>query len=133
MVNRFHSPSNGNSLFWYSFDIGLVHIVYYSTEHDFRRLSSQYKWLEQDLRSIDRIRIPWILVTAHRPMYSSLIGIHLIQIMLQLNIEPLLYKYHVDLNLHGHTHSYGRTCPMYQHKCIDDGITQVLIGMVGMI
>ncbi|CAF3281630.1 unnamed protein product [Rotaria socialis] len=108
-----------------------VHVVYYSTEHDFRRSSPQYKWLEQDLRSIDRIRTPWLIVTSHRPMYSSLIGIDLIQIMLQLYIEPLLYKYHVDLNLYGHIHSYERTCPMYQHKCIDDGITQVLIGMGG--
>ncbi|CAF3303126.1 unnamed protein product [Rotaria sp. Silwood2] len=59
MVHRFHSPSNGNSLFWYSFDVGPVHIVYYSTEHDFRHTSPQYVWLENDLRSICSIRSPY--------------------------------------------------------------------------
>ncbi|CAF1496002.1 unnamed protein product [Adineta steineri] len=51
--------------------------------------------------------------------------------MLQLYIEPLLYKYHVDINFYAHIHSYERTCPMYQHRSIDDGITQILIGMAG--
>jgi hypothetical protein len=27
MVRRFHSPSNGNGLFWYSFDVGPIHIL----------------------------------------------------------------------------------------------------------
>ncbi|CAF2481952.1 unnamed protein product [Rotaria sp. Silwood2] len=42
MVHCFHSPSNGNGLFRYSFDVGPIHIIYYSTEHDFRRSSLQY-------------------------------------------------------------------------------------------
>jgi hypothetical protein len=131
VVHRFHSPSNGNGLFWYSFDIGPIHVVYFSTEHDFRRSSVQYAWLEQDLRSVNRSRTPWLIVGEHRPMYSSLVGVDLIEMMLQLYIEPLLYKYHVDLNLYAHIHSYERTCPMYQQRCVDDGITQVLIGMGG--
>ncbi|CAF1689638.1 unnamed protein product, partial [Adineta ricciae] len=51
MVHRFHSPSNGNGLFWYSFEIGPIHVVYYSTEHDFLPSSAQYDWIEKDLRS----------------------------------------------------------------------------------
>ena len=51
--------------------------------------------------------------------------------MLQLYIEPLLYKYHVDLCLVAHIHSYERTCPVYQNKCVKDGVTHVLIGMGG--
>jgi len=64
-------------------------------------------------------------------MYSSLAYVDLIKEKLQLYIEPLLYKYHVDLNLYGHIHSYERTCPMYNNTCVSDGITQVLIGMGG--
>ncbi|CAF0977712.1 unnamed protein product [Adineta ricciae] len=131
MVHRFHSPSNGNGLFWYSFDIGPVHIVYYSTEHDFRRSSPQYNWLENDLRSVNRTRTPWLIVGSHRPMYTSLVVIDLVGLMLQLYIEPLLYTYQVDLNLYAHIHSYERTCSMYQHQCVENGITQVLIGMGG--
>ncbi|CAF1112961.1 unnamed protein product [Adineta steineri] len=133
MVHRFHSPSNGNSLFWYSFDVGPVHVTYYSTEHDFRYSSPQYTWLENDLRSVNRTRTPWIIVGAHRPMYASETDEpqDFIKIMLQVYLEPLFYKYHVDVNLFAHKHSYERTCPMYKERCISDGITHVLIGMAG--
>jgi acid phosphatase type 7 len=131
VVHRFHSPSNGNGLFWYSFDVGPVHVVYYSTEHDFRRPSEQYRWLENDLRSVDRQQTPWLIVGGHRPMYSSLVGVDLIRVMLQLHVEPLLYKYHVDLNMFAHIHSYERTCPMYQQRCVSDGVTHILMGMGG--
>ncbi|CAF3957658.1 unnamed protein product [Rotaria magnacalcarata] len=134
MVHRFHSPSNGNSLFWYSFDVGPVHVVYYSTEHDFRRSSPQYAWIEQDLRLVNRSRTPWLIVGSHRQMYTSeleSIAEHEITMMLQLYLEPLFYQYRVDVNLFAHRHSYERSCPMYQKKCVADGITHVLIGMAG--
>jgi len=131
MVYRFHSPSNGNGLFWYSFDIGPIHVVYYSTEHDFLSNSSQYAWLEKDLASVDRSRTPWLIVGGHRPMYSSFIGTDLIREKLQEYIEPLFYKYHVDLHLFAHIHSYERSCKMFANKCVEDGITNVLIGMGG--
>ncbi|CAF3702659.1 unnamed protein product [Rotaria sp. Silwood1] len=133
MVHRFNAPSNGNGLFWYSFDVGPTHIVYYSTEHDFRHTSPQYSWLEQDLCSVNRSRTPWLIVGSHRPMYASETDepYDFIKLMLQLYLEPLFYKYHVDLNLFAHKHSYERTCPMFQQKCVDDGITHILIGMAG--
>lgn len=130
-VHRFTGPSNGNGLFWYSFNLGPIHILFYSTEHDFRRGSEQYQWIEKDLEQVNSNETPWIIVTSHRPMYSSLVGVDLIALMLRLHIEPLLYKHHVDLNLFPHIHSYERTCPMYQSKCVDDGIRHVLIGMGG--
>ncbi len=54
MVHRFHSPTNGNGLFWYSFDVGPVHILFFSTEHDYLPKSTQYEWIENDLRSVNR-------------------------------------------------------------------------------
>jgi hypothetical protein len=134
MVHRFHSPSNGNGLFWYSFNVGPVHILYYSTEHDFLPTSPQYTWIEKDLSSVDRSVTPWVIVGSHREMYTSednSAGETQITQMLQLHIEPLLYKYHADLNLFAHRHSYERTCPMYQNKCVSDGVIHVLIGMAG--
>jgi hypothetical protein len=55
-----------------------------------------------------------------------------ISAMLQLHLEPLFYKYKIDVNLFGHLHAYERSCPMYQKKCVDDGITNALIGMAGI-
>ena len=133
MVRRFRSPSNGNGLFWYSFDVGPVHIVYYSTEHDFLPSSQQHTWLEQDLRSVNRSRTPWLVVGSHRPMYTSItrdVGDPITK-MLQLSLESMFYQYGVDINLFAHIHSYERTCPMYQQRCVDGGVTHVLIGMAG--
>ncbi|CAF2953426.1 unnamed protein product [Rotaria sp. Silwood2] len=133
IVHRFHSPSNGNGLFWYSFDVGPVHVVCYSTEHDFLPSSPQYVWIERDLSSVDRTRTPWIIVGSHRHMYSSIVRDvgDPTKAMLQRYLEPVFYKYHVDINLFGHIHFYERSCPMYQEKCVHDGIVHVLVGMAG--
>ena len=134
MVHRFHSPSNGNGLFWYSFDVGPVHVIYFSTEHDFRSTSPQYAWILKDLQSVNRSRTPWIVVGGHRHMYTSeveSVGEGEIRAMLQMYLEPIFYEYHVDVNLFAHRHSYERSCPMFGGKCVADGITHVLIGMAG--
>src|SRR4051812_9501031 len=111
MVRRFHSPSNGNGLFWYSFDVGPIHILIYSTEHDFQQSSTQYHWIEHDLQSVNRSRTPWIIIGSHRPMFTSEIDPPdlLVSAQLQLHLEPLFYKYHVDVNLFAHLHAYERS------------------------
>lgn len=133
MVHRYHSPSNGNGLFWYSFDVGPIHVLYYSTEHDFRRTSPQYRWIDKDLRSVNRSNTPWLIVGSHRHMYTSESEspVDLIKLMLRLYLEPLFYQFHVDVNLYAHRHSYERSCPMFQSLCTPDGIVQMLIGMAG--
>ena len=134
MVHRFHSPSNGNGLFWYSFDVGPVHILYFSTEHDYLPNSIQYEWIENDLRSVNRSLTPWLIVGSHRQMYETKedsVGEDIVAAHLREYLEPVFYKYHVDLNLFAHSHSYDRTCPMYKEKCVADGVTNILIGMAG--
>ena len=85
----------------------------------------------KDLRSVNRSRTPWIIVGSHRPMYASIRDnahdFDYIALMLQFHLEPLFYRYHVDVNLFAHRHSYERTCPMYQERCVSDGITNVLM------
>jgi len=34
-----------------------------STEHDTRKGSTQYKWMENDLKAIDRKITPWLVFT----------------------------------------------------------------------
>jgi hypothetical protein len=38
---------------WWAYDVGLIHMVGISTEHDFSIGSPQYLWLENDLKSVD--------------------------------------------------------------------------------
>ena len=42
-----------------------------STEHNFEPDSRQYKWLENDLKKIDRKKTPWVIFGGHRAMYAS--------------------------------------------------------------
>ena len=134
MYNRFTMPSNGNSLYWYSFNSGLTHVIQFSTEHDYTYLSDQYKWIEQDLKQVNRSETPYIIVTGHRPMYTSeqpYADDFKISVNMQEALEDLFYTYGVDLALWGHYHSYERTCPVYKRKCDKDGITHIVVGTAG--
>jgi len=142
-VQRFRSPSNGSgkkgaasnregsgssgaleksgvdvassSVLWYSFDSGAVHVVTLSTEHDVTPGSLQHSWLESDLASVNREETPWIVLTAHRMLYTTQLcedGDFDRSLELRAALEPLLLAYRVNLVLVGHQHSYERTCPI---------------------
>ena len=40
----------------------MVHFIMMSTEHDYRDGSRQYKWLENDLKNVDRKKTPWVVL-----------------------------------------------------------------------
>ena len=62
--------SNGDSRnFWYSYDIGGMHVVSSSSEHDYSSPDSpQMQWLAQDLEKAvaNRDKVPWIVVAIHK-------------------------------------------------------------------
>ena len=53
---------------WWSYDIGLIHFVGMSTEHNYTNGSEQWYWLKADLESVDRDKTPWIIFGGHRAM-----------------------------------------------------------------
>ena len=106
MVHRFHSPSNGNGLFWYSFDVGPTHILIFSTEHDFQQSSVQYNWIEHDLQSVNRTRTPWIIIGSHRPMYTS-----------EIDYPDLLVSAHLQVHLEHYSINIRLTL-IYLHICM---------------
>ncbi|KAG2393231.1 hypothetical protein C9374_009808 [Naegleria lovaniensis] len=131
--HRFFMPLRNNSNFghnmWYSFEYGPITFVSISTETNYPEnffpeyvfKGDQLAWLEQTLAKIDRKRTPWVIVTGHRPIYSSAVGYsnsHGIpdgqSVPVQQAFEDLLVKYHVDIMLVGHVHSYERTYPVYK-------------------
>lgn len=104
---------------YYSFDMGVVHFVYMSTETNFLPGSNQYRFLKQDLERVDRGKTPFVVVQGHRPMYTSSSGhkdAPLRQRMVE-HIEPLLVKNKVSLALWGHVHRYERFCPLNNFTC----------------
>ena len=68
---RFNASTNGNSIFWYSFDFNMVHFVMLSSEHNYSANAPGRVWLESDLKNVDRTETPWLIVNIHRPLYES--------------------------------------------------------------
>ncbi|XP_017870563.1 PREDICTED: acid phosphatase type 7 isoform X4 [Drosophila arizonae] len=143
-VNRFSMPGGTDNLF-YSFNLGPVHFigfsteVYYFTQYGIKPIVMQYDWLERDLieatKPENRAQRPWIITYGHRPMYCSndngddcanhetvvrkgLPGLNF------FGLEPLFYKYGVDVELWAHEHCYERMWPMYNYTVYNGSLTE---------
>eukprot|EP00729_Bicosta_minor_P004824 gene4824-10080_t len=139
---------------------GGVHVVVLSSEHDWRSNGSrQYTWLENDLKGVNRVETPWIVIATHRMtdlepdvfplkfipfLFPTMIlvyttqlneeGDYLVSLGFRENVEPLLKEYKVNLMLVGHQHSYERSCPVYNGTCAKDGMsgtTHMVVGSAG--
>ncbi|EQC32020.1 hypothetical protein SDRG_10219 [Saprolegnia diclina VS20] len=134
MVHRFHAPTNGHGLFWYSFAYGPITVVQMSSEHNFLPGSVQHQWLNATLAAIDRRTTPWVVLTAHRMMYTTQIGEAKdlrVSKHFRAAIEPLLRQYKVNLVLAGHQHSYERSCPVFNGTCVASGTVHMVVGSAG--
>lgn len=125
---RFHMPENGNGVFWYSFEAGLLHVTVFSLEHNISLGTPQRSWFDADLSAVNRSRTPWVLVTTHRPLYSDQYGapgsatdadnqngLHQASIL-----DDALQEHKVNLFIGGHYHSYERLCPIHKGQCLGD-------------
>eukprot|EP00262_Sarcandra_glabra_P005601 TRINITY_DN1732_c0_g1_i1.p1 TRINITY_DN1732_c0_g1~~TRINITY_DN1732_c0_g1_i1.p1 ORF type:complete len:645 (-),score=67.67 TRINITY_DN1732_c0_g1_i1:392-2326(-) len=121
---------------YYSFDEGVVHFLYISTETDFLRGSDQYNFIERDLGMVDREKTPFVVVQGHRPMYTTSDEVRDAAIREKMldHLEPLLVKYEVTLALWGHVHRYERFCPMKNFSCgsLDSGSELPVHAVIGM-
>ncbi len=118
----------GNSFFSYESSSG--HFIFLNPYSTTDEQSMQYQWLQTDLESIDRTVTPWIVVVMHCPWYSSN-TVHYAEeqtIWMRDAMEPLFYKYHVNIVFTGHVHAYERTYPVYQNETRSDGVVYVTIG-----
>lgn len=121
--------------FYYSYSQGPVYVVVISTETNFTVGSKQWRWLDTLLSSVDRSETPFVIVSGHRPLYTSSLkedkfGDGLIQ-----HVQPLLVKHRVDVYLSGHVHAYERTCVLNgPGECAlstADGFVHIVAGMAG--
>jgi hypothetical protein len=107
------TPSKKQDSAWYSFDQGPVHFLMMNTEMHCGQGSSQYRFFEEDLATVNRSATPWVIFMGHRPMYhADRIDRHFQE------FEPLLYRHKVDLCMWGHEHFAQRTCPVYDGECM---------------
>ncbi len=109
---------------WWSWNVGNTHIIAISTEYNFTTGSDQWRWLANDLATVDRTVTPWVILGAHRPMYVSsnyTTGVTADQVVAELlreHVEPLTNKWGVDLAFYGHNHAVQRYCASLAGKCL---------------
>ena len=81
----------------------------------------------QDLAAVNRSRTPWIVVTSHRPIYTTQmceLGDYVVSRFMREALDSLFEKYQVNLALVAHTHAYERTCLIKGGQCVENGGTQ---------
>eukprot|EP00762_Andalucia_godoyi_P004260 ANDGO_05547.mRNA.1 Purple acid phosphatase 18 len=115
-IARFETPGNlRQGQFWYSLDVGPVHFVFVSSEHQIDPSSAQYAFLLSDLEAaseeVNRMRVPWIILVLHRPLFCSNEK-HGSALDIRGYIDWMLSTYGVDLILAGHVHAYERSFPV---------------------
>jgi len=118
----------GNS--FYSFETASSHIIFLNPYSTTNPDSVQYKWLEDDLKSVNRKVTPWVIVVMHCPWYSSNVDHYGEQqtVLMRDYMEDLFYKYRVNIALMGHVHAYERTHPVYKNKTDDFATVYVTVG-----
>lgn len=113
---------------WWSYDVGLIHFIGISTEHDFTIGSAQYNWLENDLKSVDRTKTPWVIFGGHRAMYlnsnygGSVSSDIVVSDSMILNLEPLLFQYRVNVGFYGHNHVVQRQSAVYNKTVVQKSV-----------
>ncbi|OMO84079.1 hypothetical protein CCACVL1_11007 [Corchorus capsularis] len=123
----FYYPAENTAKFWYSADYGLFKFCIADSEHDWRKGSEQYQFIEKCLASADRHKQPWLIFAAHRVLgYSSNYWYgqegSFEEPEGRDDLQRLWQKYKVDIAFFGHVHNYERTCPIYQNQCVKKGI-----------
>ncbi|XP_020586954.1 nucleotide pyrophosphatase/phosphodiesterase [Phalaenopsis equestris] len=134
----FYVPSDNRAKFWYSTDFGTFRFCIADTEHDWRRGTAQYEFIEHCLSTADRQKQPWLIFAAHRVLgYSSDFWYAkegtFAEPMGRESLEHLWQKYRVDIAFFGHVHNYERTCPIYQSQCVNNEKSNYIGTMNGTI
>ena len=110
--------------------------------YDYPQLRSRLlEFVRKDLAEVNRARTPWVIVTAHYPMYQTYDPSHpanlasdakepdggartrlrqnstsvLSAALAIADLEPMLKEFHVNIYMAGHNHNYETTWPMYNN------------------
>lgn len=110
--HRYHVPyraSNSTAPFWYSIKRASAYIIVLSSYSAYGKYTPQYKWLEEELKKVDRTETPWLIVMMHSPWYNSYNYHYMEGETMRVMFEPWFVKYKVDVVFAGHVHAYERS------------------------
>ena len=143
----FTFPQNGPDTLknqTYSFNYGNIHYVALDSQSAEEAIAAdkpntsvdklQSEWLINDLEANKSAgNTDWTIVYMHKPLYCNR-GIKSND-TLKTVYQPIFDKYHVDVVLNGHDHSYSRTYPMYNDSPIGStlkGTVYIEAGRIGV-
>ncbi|XP_021741807.1 bifunctional purple acid phosphatase 26-like isoform X2 [Chenopodium quinoa] len=109
---RYLSPfmhSGSTDPLWYAIRRGPAHIIVLSSYSSFVKYSPQYKWLEAELKKVDRKKTPWLIVIMHVPLYNSNTAHYMEGESMRPVVEQWFVDYKVDVVFAGHVHAYERS------------------------
>lgn len=129
----FGAAAGPSGLGYYSYDLGLWHIIVLNSNIARSVGSAQDTWLKNDL---DAHSGQCTLAYWHHPLYSSTGGTGTGGASIS-SMKPFwdrLYAAHADLVLNGHRHFYERLAPMKPDGSPDptNGITEIIAGSGGI-
>ncbi|KZV48952.1 hypothetical protein F511_09548 [Dorcoceras hygrometricum] len=113
-----YEESGSSSNLYYSFEVTGVHVVMLGSYTDFDADSDQYRWLQSDLKKVDRRKTPWLIVVVHAPWYNSNEA-HQGEresVEMKKTLEDMIYAARVDAVFAGHVHAYERFVRVYKDE-----------------
>lgn len=77
------------------------------------KYTPQWKWLEQELKTVDREKTPWLIVLMHAPIYNSNDAHFMEGESMRVVFESWFCHYKVDVIFAGHVHAYERSVCLF--------------------
>uniref|UniRef100_A0A0C9QVC6 Purple acid phosphatase n=1 Tax=Wollemia nobilis TaxID=56998 RepID=A0A0C9QVC6_9CONI len=123
-----YEESGSSSNLFYSFEVAGVHVLMLGSYADFQKGSEQYKWLQGDLKRVDKARTPWLIALVHASWYNTNEAHMGEGEEMRKAMEELLYAANVDMVFAGHVHAYERFTRVYNNKADARGPIHITIG-----
>ena len=111
-THRYPTPwkaSQSSEPYWYSVKLGPAHIIVLSSYSAFGKYTPQYKWVEAELKRVDREVTPWLFISTHVPWYNSNNFHYMEGEPMRAQLEKMAVDARVDAVFAGHVHAYERT------------------------
>lgn len=109
---RYPSPykaSKSVDPLFYAIRRGPAHIIVLSSYSPFIKYTPQYKWLDAELKKVDRKTTPWLIVLMHVPLYNTNTAHYMEGESMRDVYEQWFIDYKVDVVFAGHVHAYERS------------------------
>ncbi|XP_074281161.1 bifunctional purple acid phosphatase 26-like isoform X2 [Silene latifolia] len=104
-----YAASQSTSPLWYAVRRASAHIIVLNSYSPFVKYTPQWRWLQEELKKVDREKTPWLIVLMHIPMYNSNEAHFMEGESMRVVFEDWFVQHKVDIIFAGHVHAYERS------------------------